>query len=288
MRLATYESGGEVGVGAIDGDEIVDLASGGVASFDMVDMIADWSLDSAMEALRSGNRLPMSTVRLLAPLRMRKNIVCVGRNYRDHAQEFSNSGFDASEKRTIPNSPVIFTKAPTSVIGHGDAIVLSNDPTGTTDYEGEMAVVIGRRGKNVSREEALSYVFGWTIINDVTARDLQKRHVQWFVGKSPDTFCPMGPCITTRDELPDIRTSWIRTYVNGALRQETPISNLIFDTESLIATLSEVMTLEPGDVIATGTAAGVGIGFDPPRYLVSGDVVEVSIDGIGTLRNPVE
>lgn len=288
MRLATYESRGEVGVGAIDGDEIVDLASGGVASFDMVDMIADWSLDSAVEALRSGNRLPMSTVRLLAPLRMRKNIVCVGRNYRDHAQEFSNSGFDASEKRMIPNSPVIFTKAPTSVIGQGDAIVLSNDPTGTTDYEGEMAVVIGRRGRNVSREDALSYVFGWTIINDVTARDLQKRHVQWFVGKSPDTFCPMGPCITTRDELPDIRTSWMRTYVNGALRQEAPISNLIFDTESLIATLSEVMTLEPGDVIATGTGAGVGIGFDPPRYLVSGDVVEVSIDGIGTLRNPVE
>lgn len=288
MRLVTYESGGEVGVGAIDGDEIVDLASGGVASFDMVDMIADWSLDSAVEALRSGNRLPMSTVRLLAPLRMRKNIVCVGRNYRDHAQEFSNSGFDASEKRMIPNSPVIFTKAPTSVIGQGDAIVLSNDPTGTTDYEGEMAVVIGRRGRNVSREDALSYVFGWTIINDVTARDLQKRHVQWFVGKSPDTFCPMGPCITTRDELPDIRTSWMRTYVNGALRQEAPISNLIFDTESLIATLSEVMTLEPGDVIATGTGAGVGIGFDPPRYLVSGDVVEVSIDGIGTLRNPVE
>lgn len=288
MRLVTYESGGEVGVGAIDGDEIVDLASGGVASFDMVDMIADWSLDSVVEALRSGNRLPMSTVRLLAPLRMRKNIVCVGRNYRDHAQEFSNSGFDASEKRMIPNSPVIFTKAPTSVIGQGDAIVLSNDPTGTTDYEGEMAVVIGRRGRNVSREDALSYVFGWTIINDVTARDLQKRHVQWFVGKSPDTFCPMGPCITTRDELPDIRTSWMRTYVNGALRQEAPISNLIFDTESLIATLSEVMTLEPGDVIATGTGAGVGIGFDPPRYLVSGDVVEVSIDGIGTLRNPVE
>jgi len=288
MRLVTYESGGEVGVGAIDGDEIVDLASGGVASFDMVDMIADWSLDSAVEALRSGNRLPMSTVRLLAPLRMRKNIICVGRNYRDHAQEFSNSGFDASEKRMIPSSPVIFTKAPTSVIGQGDAIVLSNDPTGTTDYEGEMALVIGRRARNVSREEALSYVFGWTIINDVTARDLQKRHVQWFIGKSPDTFCPMGPCITTRDELPDIRTSWMRTYVNGALRQEAPISNLIFDTESLIATLSEVMTLEPGDVVATGTCAGVGIGFDPPRYLVSGDVVEVSIDGIGTLRNPVE
>ena len=183
---------------------------------------------------------------------------------------------------------MIFTKAPTSVIGPDDPIVLANDPTGTTDYEGEMAVVIGRRAKNVSREEALAHVFGWTIVNDVTARDLQKRHVQWFVGKSPDTFCPMGPCITTRDELPDIRSSWMRTHVNGALRQEAPISALIFDTESLIVTLSEVLTLEPGDVIATGTGLGVGIGFDPPQYLSPGDVVEISIDGIGTLRNPVE
>lgn len=288
MKLVTYESGGDALLGAIDGDEIVDLASGGVAAVDMIDLIADWSLDSALEALRAGRRQPLSTVQLLAPLRMRKNILCVGRNYRDHAKEFSRSGFDASEKQMIPNDPVIFTKAPTSVIGQGDAIVLSNDPTGTTDYEGEMAVVIGRRARNVSRDEALSHVFGWTIINDVTARDLQKRHVQWFVGKSPDTFCPMGPCIATRDELPDIRASWIRTHVNGALRQEAPISALIFDTESLIATLTGVMTLEPGDVIATGTGLGVGIGFDPPRYLVPGDVVEISIDGIGTLRNPVE
>jgi 2-keto-4-pentenoate hydratase/2-oxohepta-3-ene-1,7-dioic acid hydratase in catechol pathway len=187
----------------------------------------------------------------------------------------------------IPDHPVIFTKAPTSVVGPDEAIVLANDPLGTTDYEGEMGVVIGRPARNVTREAALDYVFGWTIVNDVTARDLQKRHVQWFVGKSPDTYCPMGPCITTRDELPDIRESWLRTRVNGELRQEAPISALIFDTESLIATLSEVMTLEPGDVIATGTGLGVGIGFDPPVYLQPGDVVEVSIDGIGTLRNPV-
>lgn len=288
MRLISYEHAGARVVGAIDGDEVVDLSSTGMISTDMVDAIAGWSLESALEAIRQGHRRPLSTVRILAPLQMRKNVIAVGRNYRDHAKEFSDSGFDASEKQMIPDNPVVFTKAPTSVIGPDEPIVLVNDPTGTTDYEGEMAVVIGRRAKNVSPHDALSYVFGWTIVNDVTARDLQKRHVQWFIGKSPDTFCPMGPCITTRDELPDIRSSWMRTHVNGELRQEAPISALIFDTESLIVTLSQVMTLEPGDVIATGTGLGVGIGFDPPRYLANGDVVEISIDGIGTLRNPVE
>ncbi len=288
MRLISYEHAGARAVGAIVGDEVVDLSSTGLVPTDMVDAIAGWSLESALEAVRQGPRRPLSTVRILAPLQMRKNVIAVGRNYRDHAKEFSDSGFDASEKQMIPDNPVVFTKAPTSVIGQDEPIVLANDPTGTTDYEGEMAVVIGRRAKNVSEDDALSCVFGWTIVNDVTARDLQKRHVQWFIGKSPDTFCPMGPCITTRDELPDIRSSWMRTRVNGELRQEAPISALIFDTESLIVTLSSVMTLEPGDVIATGTGLGVGIGFDPPRYLAGGDVVEISIDGIGTLRNPVE
>jgi 2-keto-4-pentenoate hydratase/2-oxohepta-3-ene-1,7-dioic acid hydratase in catechol pathway len=151
-----------------------------------------------------------------------------------------------------------------------------------------MAVVIGRRCRGATRENALDNVFGWTIVNDVTARQLQQKHVQWFVGKSPDTFCPMGPCITTIDELPDIRSSWLQTNVNGEVRQRVPIADLIFDVESLIVTLSEVMTLEPGDVIATGTGVGVGLGFDPPKFLAAGDVVEVSIDGIGTLRNPVE
>jgi len=288
MRLVTFKTGVESRIGAIDGNEIVDLTSTGDFPADMVDLITGWSLSAARAAMKTGQRVPISEAQLQAPLRMRKNVFAVGRNYRDHAKEFSDSGFDASEKQVVPDNPVIFTKAPTSVIGPDDPIVLANDPTGTTDYEGEMAVVIGRRAKNVSREEALAHVFGWTIVNDVTARDLQKRHVQWFVGKSPDTFCPMGPCITTRDELPDIRSSWMRTHVNGGLRQEAPISALIFDTESLIVTLSEVLTLEPGDVIATGTGLGVGIGFDPPQYLSAGDVVEISIDGIGTLRNPVE
>ncbi len=286
MRLANFEHDGQRRLGVIEDDEIVDLSNTGLPEA-TVDLIAQWDRTKVEHAVAQGARLRIDSVRLLAPLVPRKNVLAVGRNYRDHAKEFSDSGFDASEKQMIPDHPVIFTKAPTSVIGPDEPIVLANDPTGTTGYEGEMAVVIGRAARNVSPEDALDHVFGWTIVNDVTARDLQKRHVQWFIGKSPDTFCPMGPAITTIDELPDIGASWMRTTVNGELRQEAPISALIFDVETLIATLTEVMTLEPGDVIATGTGLGVGIGFDPPRYLTSGDVVEVSIDGIGTLRNPV-
>jgi 2-keto-4-pentenoate hydratase/2-oxohepta-3-ene-1,7-dioic acid hydratase in catechol pathway len=290
VRLVRFwgESGPRIGV--LEGDDrVIDLTGADpVLPLDMVDLIADWDEQRVAAASSRGARLGLEAVRLLAPLAVRKNVLAVGRNYHDHAREFSRSGFDASEKQVIPPHPVIFTKAPTSVIGPEEPIVTANDPSGTVDYEGEMAVVIGRKCRSVTPEEARSYVFGWTIVNDVTARDLQHRHVQWFVGKSPDTFCPMGPCITTIDQLPDISRSWLRTTVNGELRQEAPISDLIFNVEQLIATLAEVMTLEPGDVIATGTAAGVGIGFDPPRYLAPGDVVEISIDGIGTLRNPVQ
>ena len=133
----------------------------------------------------------------------------------------------------------------------------------------------------------MAHVFGYTIVNDVTARELQQRHVQWYLGKSPDTFCPMGPAIVTADELPDIGASWLRTRVNGELRQEAPIADLLFDVPTLIATISATTSLEPGDVIATGTPVGTGMGFDPPRFLTAGDRVEVTIDGIGTLGNPV-
>jgi len=286
VRVANIEMDGERRVGVVGDGYVADLSSSGLPGT-TVDLIREWDRAKVDHALTQAPQVPIDQVRLMAPLVPKKNIMAVGRNYRDHAKEFSESGFDASEKQMVPDHPVIFTKAPTSVIGPGEAIVLANDPTGTTDYEGEMAVVIGRTAKRVEPDGALQYVFGWTIVNDVTARDLQKRHVQWFVGKSPDTFCPMGPWITTIDELPDIGSSWLRTTVNGELRQETPISALIFDVETLIATLSEVMTLEPGDVIATGTGLGVGIGFDPPRYLAPGDVVEVSVDGIGSLSNPV-
>jgi 2-keto-4-pentenoate hydratase/2-oxohepta-3-ene-1,7-dioic acid hydratase in catechol pathway len=286
VRLVNFEQDGGRALGVLDGDEVADLSASGLPG-DTVDLIAQWDRAKVEHALMESPRLALDGVRLLAPISPRKNVIAVGRNYRDHAREFSASGFDASEKQEVPDHPVIFTKAATSVIGPGDAIVLANDPTGTTDYEGEMAVVIGRAARNVAKDDALEHVFGWTIVNDVTARDLQKRHVQWFIGKSPDTFCPMGPGITTIDELGDIGSSWLRTRVNGELRQEAPISDLIFDVPTLISTLSEVMTLEPGDVIATGTGQGVGIGFEPPVYLASGDVVEVSIDGIGTLSNPV-
>jgi 2-keto-4-pentenoate hydratase/2-oxohepta-3-ene-1,7-dioic acid hydratase in catechol pathway len=287
MRVARFESGGRQGIGIVIGTDLADLTETGLPN-DTADLIAGWDARVIDDAVSSAPKLALDQVRLLAPVAPRKNIMAVGRNYRDHAAEFSASGFDASEKQVIPDHPVIFTKAPTSVIGPNDPIVLANDPTGTTDYEGEMAIVIGTPGRNISEPDALDHVFGWTIVNDVTARDLQKRHVQWFVGKSPDTFCPMGPWVVTIDELPVIEESWMRTHVNGELRQEAPISALIFGVRRLIATLSEVMTLEPGDIIATGTGLGVGIGFDPPRYLESGDVVEISIDGIGTLRNPVE
>ena len=286
MRLVNFELDGERRLGVLDGETVVDLSDSGLPG-DTIDLISQWDQAKAEHALGQGERMPIVGLRLLAPLVPRKNVIAVGRNYRDHAREFSDSGFDASEKEMIPEHPVIFTKAPTAVIGPDESIVLANDPTGTTDYEGEMAVVIGRTARNISPEEALDHVFGWTIVNDVTARELQKRHIQWFVGKSPDTFCPIGPVITTIDELPDIGASWLRTKVNGEVRQEAPISDLIFDVPVLIATLSSVMTLEPGDLIATGTGQGVGIGFDPPRYLTAGDLVEISIDGIGTLRNPV-
>lgn len=299
MRLLSYRTkrrdapGGPARIGVVeedvDGSVVVDLAAGDAAlPTDMVDLIATWNGDRIREAVAAGARIPIAETEIDAPIRPRKNIIAVGRNYHDHAQEFTDSGFDASAgAMVIPEHPVVFTKSPTSVVGPGAPIVLANDPSDSTDYEGELGVVIGSTARGVTKQDALSHVFGYTVVNDVTARTLQSRHVQWFIGKSPDTFCPMGPWITTSDEIHDIRESWLRTRVNGELRQEAPVSDLIFDIETLIETLSAVMTLEPGDVIATGTAKGVGIGFDPPRFLEAGDTVEIAIDGIGTLSNPV-
>ena len=183
---------------------------------------------------------------------------------------------------------MVFTKAPSAIIGPGEAIQTRFDPTSTTDYEGELGVVIGRGGFRLTADDALDHVFGYTIVNDVTARAVQRRHVQWFLGKSPDTYCPMGPCIVTADEMGELGPQRLCTRVNGEVRQEAVLADLIFDVPTLLATISEVMTLQPGDIIATGTPAGVGIGFAPPRYLSPGDVVEVEVDGIGVLSNPVE
>ncbi|HZD18308.1 MAG TPA: fumarylacetoacetate hydrolase family protein [Actinomycetota bacterium] len=286
MRLVGFSRPpGGVHVGVLVEDGIVDLALAGLP-IDMTELIrlGAAGLETVRTAVDELPRIAVEEVRIHAPVpHPPKNVMCVGRNYLEHAAEFSRSGFDASERSMLPEHPIIFTKAPTSIVGPDEPIVAGNDPTGTIDYEGELAVVIGSGGRRIARTEAFEHVYGYTIVNDVTARDLQKRHVQWFLGKSPDTFCPMGPALVTADELPEIGGSWLRTRINGELRQEAPISALIFDIPGLIQTISASVALEPGDVIATG----IGIGFDPPRFLAPGDVVEVSVDGIGVLRNPV-
>ena len=286
MKLVSFTSDGASRLGVLVESGVADITAIEPGLFDLVDLIAagaDYLAQVARE-LASVPVIPLDSVRLEAPLRPRKNVIAIGRNYLEHVREVPG---EDSATRPPPEYPMVFTKPPTSVIGPGAAIDTANDPTGTTDYEGELAVVIGQAAKRVRAEEAWDHVFGYTIVNDVTARALQRRHVQWLIGKGPDTFCPLGPCVATADELPDIGTVGVRTTVNGETRQDGRVADLIFDIPTLIATLSETMTLEPGDVIATGTPSGVGAGFDPPRFLQPGDVVEVTVDGIGTLSNPV-
>ena len=294
MRLVTFAdaNGTRIGAHEKDSDTIIDLSAASRLPKDMTEFVAlgKNGIQRAKRAIKDGKgRIPASSVKIIAPFpRPRKNILAVGKNYHDHAKEFHTSGFDASAgKDAIPDVPIMFTKWPNSVIGPGDVIPSSNDYTNSTDYEGELTVVIGEGGRNISREKAYDAVYGYTIVNDVTARTLQNRHRQWFLGKSLDGYCPMGPCVVTADEIDDIGQLRLMTKVNGELRQDAHVSQLIFDIPTIIETLSRVMTLEPGDLIATGTCAGVGIGFDPPKFLKPGDVVAVTIEPIGTLENPV-
>jgi 2-keto-4-pentenoate hydratase/2-oxohepta-3-ene-1,7-dioic acid hydratase in catechol pathway len=232
--------------------------------------------------------VPLADVRLLAPLpRPRHDLVCVGKNYAEHATEFARSGRDATGSGPdVPTAPIFFTKAPSTVVGHDAVVDPHRDLTEALDYEAEIAVIIGRGGRGIRVEEAMDHVWGYTLVNDITARDLQERHKQWFLGKSLDTFCPMGPWAATSDEV-DLSQTWLECRVNGELRQRACTTDLVFDVPTLIATLSAGITLAPGDVIATGTPAGVALGFDPPRYLVPDDVVEVSATGLGVLRNAI-
>ncbi|HKJ07492.1 MAG TPA: fumarylacetoacetate hydrolase family protein, partial [Gammaproteobacteria bacterium] len=225
---------------------------------------------------------------LLAPIpRPPRNIFCVGKNYRDHVQEVRAIA-TRGDGQGLPEVPIFFTKATSAVIGPGQPIPTRLDPTDTTDYEGELAVVIGRGGRDIAAADAWDHIYGFTIINDATSRGLQFRHQQWFLGKSLDGFCPMGPVIVTADEVADVTALCVQTRVNGELRQDGRLDQLIFDIPTLVQTLAATMTLEPGDIIATGTPAGVGMGFEPPRYLRGGDEVAITIEPIGTLRNPVE
>lgn len=235
------------------------------------------------------DQISVEDVRLCAPIpRPHRNIFCVGKNYHEHAHEFASSGFDSSAAQgAVPQAPIVFSKLPETVIAHGAPIKIDSSVTEAIDYEAELAVIIGTGGRNIAPEHALSHVWGYTIVNDVTARDLQGKHSQWLIGKSQDTFCPMGPYAVTADTI-DLQNTTVKCWVNDDLRQESNTKLLIFDVPTIIAAISNGITLKPGDVIATGTPAGVGIGFKPPRYLKPGDTVRVEIAGIGALQNPVE
>ena len=305
MRLVTYRRIGR-GIGALIGDYILDLNRafeqhlGGAFegleqpfNYDMLTLLElEGGLEEAEKAVREAERLLSEgeaeellegglllkavDVELDAPVRPRKNIICLGLNYMDHVEE---SGLKP------PEAPVFFTKSPTAIVGPYDDIIYPR-ATGELDYEVELALVIGRRGKYISRGEAYDYIAGYMVFNDVTARDLQRRHRQWFRGKSLDTFAPMGPCIATGDEVGDPMNlnMWLR--VNGELRQSSNTGRMIFDIPEIISILSDGMTLQPGDVIATGTPSGVGM-TNPELLLKPGDVVEAWIEHIGALRNRV-
>ncbi|WP_439810750.1 fumarylacetoacetate hydrolase family protein [Bordetella bronchiseptica] len=227
----------------------------------------------------------LDAVRVQPPLAMARNVFCVGRNYREHIIEGNLAR--GRPANSFPEAIEFFTKAPTAVVGHGGHVKRHAGLTDSLDYEVELAIVIGRAGADIPREKALDHVFGYTIVNDITARDLQARHGQWFKGKSLDTSCPMGPVVVHRSAIPDANRLAVSLSVNGELRQQDNTSDMIFDVATVIAQLSAGMTLLPGDVIATGTPKGVGFALTPPRCLQVGDVVSASVEHIGTLTNEI-
>lgn len=227
----------------------------------------------------------LADVRVLPPLAMARNVFCVGRNYREHIIEGNLARGRPAD--AFPEAIEFFTKAPTAVVGHGADVKRHTGLTDSLDYEVELAIVIGRAGADIPRERALDHVFGYTIVNDVTARDLQARHGQWFKGKSLDTSCPMGPVVAHRSAIPDANNLTVSLSVNGEVRQHDNTSDMIFDVAAIIEQLSAGMTLLPGDVIATGTPKGVGFALNPPRCLQAGDVVSASVERIGTLTNRI-
>lgn len=291
MRIATYQGAGEPRLGFVVNDRIVDLRALArrkklsvpndmIALIEETPTLALRALGREADAWVKAGResAPISKAKLLAPIpRPNKNIFCMGRNYAEHAREGGVAP---------PEVPVFFTKPPTAVIGH-ETPVIHHRVTQSLDYEVELVAVIGRRGRDIPAAKALEYVFGYTILNDVTARDLQRRHQQWFKGKSLDTFAPMGPWIVLRSAIPDPQELTLSMRVNGEIRQNSTTASMLFSVAQLIETLSAGMTLESGDLLATGTPEGVGMGFNPPKWLKVGDILEAEIEGIGVLRNRI-
>jgi 2-keto-4-pentenoate hydratase/2-oxohepta-3-ene-1,7-dioic acid hydratase in catechol pathway len=298
MRLLTYDGDGTARLGLLLTDRVVDAADAaslvgmdslpegmlafieqGAPALERARQVID-ALSSDDDALARCSR-PLAGVRLLAPIpRPRRNIVCVGLNYAQHAAE-------SRVTEGLPEHPVYFTKPPTTVIGPEAPIPWHGHVSRRIDWEVELVAVIGQQGRDIPEGRALEHVFGYTVGNDITARDLQRRHQQWYKGKGLDGFCPLGPWIVTRDELPDPQDVRLRLRVNSVTKQDATTSDMIFPVAQLIATLSLGMTLEPGDLLMTGTPSGVGFAREPAEYLQPDDVVEAEIDGIGLLRNPV-
>jgi 2-keto-4-pentenoate hydratase/2-oxohepta-3-ene-1,7-dioic acid hydratase in catechol pathway len=283
MMIATYRVGGERRVGRVDEPRRT------VSAFDIPEADAFHGVLALIDRPtlpRVLSPMPLREIVLEAPIpRPRRNIYCVGKNYHEHAREFAASGFDSSAPAgAVPEHPIIFSKVPECVVAHREPVSIDREVSQAVDYEAELGVIIGRGGRGIRAAKALEHVWGYTIINDVTARDLQGRYSQWLIGKSQDTFCPMGPWAVTRDDL-DLRDTRIQCWINGELRQDANTRDLIFDVPTIIETISAGVSLLAGDVIASGTPAGVGIGFKPPKYLAPGDVARIEIAGIGVLEN---
>jgi 2-keto-4-pentenoate hydratase/2-oxohepta-3-ene-1,7-dioic acid hydratase in catechol pathway len=300
MKLVTYRSGCEAAarLGALSADHVVDLQRlGQKTGIDLPNNMLSFidlgrravaataeMLATHLEKWPVGTALPVGNVTLLAPIpRPRKNIFGIGLNYVEHIAE-SSLALDTSAN--LPDKPVIFSKPPTTVIGTGDAIQHNAKLTQQLDWEVELAVIIGRTARRVSKSEALAHVFGYSVMNDVSARD-NRRAGQWIFSKGQDSYAPFGPCIVTADEIPDPQALELWLTVNGVEKQRSNTRHMLFKVDELIADISSAITLEPGDIIATGTPSGVGAGRTPQEWMWPGDVIEAGIAGIGQIRNPV-
>ena len=284
MRIATLMHGGRHRVGRLAPDGLTLGLFGTDGARGALPLVEAAAARAPLPAVTE--EVPLAGAALVAPIPLpHRNLFCVGRNYHAHAKELRDTVFRDNAK-SVDAWPIVFTKVPQCVVGPGVAVRLPGAAVSVQiDYEAELAVVIGRGGRNITRADAMAHVYGYTIVNDVTARDVQMRHAQWDLGKSFDTFCPMGPWLVTADEMDGTDTR-VRCWVNGELRQDARTTDLIFDIPTLIETCSRGITLLPGDIIATGTPAGVGMGLTPPRWLQHGDVVRIEIDGVGVLENP--
>ena len=285
MKLVTYIHAGQRHIGAVKDDGVINLSAIAPDMLSLIDL-GDEGLAQAQAAIDEASDLtPLSSVKLLAPIpEPKRNIMCLGLNYAEHAAEhYSTSG----QEIILPDYPIVFNKATTTANGPFDDIPFDPSVSSEYDWEAELAIIIGRKGKKISREQALDWVYGYMVLNDVSARDLQRRHKQFFLGKSLDGACPMGPWIVTADEVEDPQALRITSRVNGVIKQDSNTNLMIFDVSATIEHLSLGTTLLPGDIIATGTPSGVGFARQPPEFLKAGDVVVCEIEGIGQIKNRV-